>query len=114
MHEFTTHLTGMLFLSPCCVMFYSGLYERIEWLNGVSCSCSENGFAEEYGYLVSPCCVMFYTMMMFHGVVIPHFQQRSSLILCVVEFIYSGTKKVSSCLHTPFDTLQDVPNICWC
>ena len=64
--------------------------------------------------LVSPCCVMFYTMMMFHGVVIPHFQQRSSLILCVVEFIYSGTKKVSSCLHTPFDTLQDVPNICWC
>ena len=34
------------------MMFYSGLYERIEVLNGVSCSCSENGFAEEYGYLV--------------------------------------------------------------
>ena len=74
------------------MMFYSGLYERIEVLNGVSCSCSENGFAEDYGYLVSPCCVMFYTMMMFHGVVIPHFKHQSSLILCDVEFTYSGTK----------------------
>ena len=59
------------------MMFYSGLYERIEWLNGVSCSCSENGFAEEYGYLVSPCCVIFYTMMMFHGVVIPPSNTRA-------------------------------------
>ena len=47
--------------------------------------------------LVSPCCVRFYTMVMFHGVVIPHFQHWTALTLCV-EFIYSGMYIYRMCI----------------
>ena len=56
--------------------------------------------------LVSPCCVRFYTMVMFHGVVIPHFQHWTSLTLCDVEFIYSGTKSVSSYFYIIFHNIS--------
>ena len=37
-------------------------------------------------------------MVMFHGVVIPHFQHWTSLTLCDVEFIYSGMYIYRMCI----------------
>ena len=83
-------------------------------LKEVSCSCSENGFAEGYGYHViltvtMLCDVLYYILLYIYT--IPHFQHQSSLVLCDVKFTYSATKSASSYFYTPFDTLQDVHNI---
>ena len=59
--------------------------------------------------LVSPCCVMFYSMMMFHGVVIPHFQHQFFAMLNV----YIQEQNKSVIIFTLLSTISLSVSICF-